>query len=104
MGRNVTTRSVRRPVRCTLPQSTHITTIHATTMDEFDAFIDYGNAVDDHGEVTVSGVDPGNANNGRGSERTTRSIARAFAARLCHRQRQTRIALVPRSAAILLDM
>jgi hypothetical protein len=49
-------------------------------MDEFDAFIDYVNAVDDPGEVTVSGVHSGNANNGRGSERATRSTARAFAA------------------------
>jgi hypothetical protein len=45
-----------------------------------DAFINYVNAVDDPGEVTVSGVDSGNANNGRGSERTTRSPSRAFTA------------------------
>jgi hypothetical protein len=41
-----------------LPQSTHITTIRATTMDEFDAFIDYvkdylKEAIADFGEDIV---------------------------------------------------
>jgi hypothetical protein len=49
-------------------------------MDDLDAFIDYVDAVDDTGEVTVSGVDSGNRNSGRRFQRQTRSTARAFAA------------------------
>jgi hypothetical protein len=50
-------------------------------MDDLDAFIDYVDAVDDTGEVTVlSGVDSGNRNNGRRFEPQTRSTGRAFAA------------------------
>jgi hypothetical protein len=63
-----------------LPQSSHSTTIRTTTMDDFDAFIDYVDTIDESGEVTVSGVDSGIRNQGKRADRQTRSTARAFAA------------------------
>jgi hypothetical protein len=67
-------------------------------MDDLFAFIDYVDALDDTEEVTVSGVDSGNHNNGRRFELQTRSTARAFAAMPSSASSSYRTRNAPRSS------